>query len=249
DRSQQAPDRAAAEPLQDRGASAAPTLQFRDQVGAMAYQQQVAALQPAVPVQFNRVGEAVQLSDDPTPAQEATATQAGLKFVRGTAQNGTPAWYVMPTQEGETGDPDADPSLSMAAEPQLEAWATAFETALAGQAQSGPGVAGAQAMAAKVLAVMNTFSDALAAANVKAEEIDQIYGRVLGSTSESWAGAVGQGKADLQTVANGTIREQLSMSNWFVWNFGEAVVNQKLQNVREFLTQLEAHSTALSERV
>ena len=130
--------------------------------------------------------------------------------------------------------------FSLARDPQLEAWCDAFESALGQQAFTSEGKPAAAAMAGKAVELVDAYMLRLREAGAKSDELDGLFGRILGESRPSFAGAVGLDNSTVRAAAGGNLREQMTLSINFLYKFGADWVTRKGQDLDSFVTDAQA---------
>lgn len=150
------------------------------------------------------------------------AEKNGVKWKEVTGGDGKVKGYVVvPAKGQEVNDRLTAMRPSTAERPALEGLARQAEVALGAAAAAG-GLGAGQAMAAKVVTIVDEFVATMRAVEGAVESVDKIFGETLGAASPTVAGAVGQDSAVVRAAAtSGNLRELMTVVFNFCFNFGK----------------------------
>ena len=249
--------------------SGSPTVQFRQQVANMPYGQQVEAIQPEVNqmhLQQKPLAEPgasaaatadsdaqIQFTGPPgtvTPETQDRVESQGLEWRTATYKGRVVGHYVVAV-EGTPGNssggevPAELAGYSLAAEPQLEAWCLAFESALGQQAFASEGKPASRAMAGKAVEIVDAYVARLRDSAARQDQLEGLFGRILGKDATNFAGAVGLDDATVRAAAGGNLREQMTLSINFLYQFGADWATRKGLELDQFIADAQAIVTSV----
>jgi len=185
------------------------------------------APRPAPDVHTDVAAPAVGTAPGQVPQERVDAAEKnGVKWKEVTGADGKVKGYVVvPAKGQEVNDRLTAMRPSTAERPALEGLARAAEVALGGAAATG-GLGAGQAMAAKVVTIMDEFVATMREVEGAVESVDRIFGETLGAASPTVAGAVGQDSAVVRAAAtSGNLRELMTVVFNFCFNFGKKYVD------------------------